>query len=114
MDCSLPDSVCGVLQARILEPVAMPSSRGSSDPGIEPVFPALPADCLLLSHGDALLCADWASVPGSLVRELRPHKLRPVAERKVSTGDFGEHEGLLAIEWAGHAEKCLENNIFLH
>ena len=37
MDCSLPDSsVCGILQARILEWVATPSSRGSSDPGIKP------------------------------------------------------------------------------
>ena len=33
MDCSLPDpSVHGILQARILEWVAMPSSRGSSLP----------------------------------------------------------------------------------
>ena len=33
MDCSLPgSSVRGILQARILEWVAMPSSRGSSQP----------------------------------------------------------------------------------
>ena len=33
MDCSLPgSSVQGILQARILERVAMPSSRGSSQP----------------------------------------------------------------------------------
>ena len=33
MDCRLPDSsVRGILQARILEWVAMPSSRGSSQP----------------------------------------------------------------------------------
>ena len=33
MDCSLPgSSVCGIFQARILEWVAMPSSRGSSWP----------------------------------------------------------------------------------
>ena len=37
MDCSPPgSSVHGILQARMLEWVAMPSSRGSSDPGIEP------------------------------------------------------------------------------
>ena len=36
MGCSPPgSSVHGVLQARILEPVAMPSSRGSPHPGIE-------------------------------------------------------------------------------
>ena len=33
MDCSLPGpSVCGILQARILEWVAISSSRGSSQP----------------------------------------------------------------------------------
>ena len=33
MDCSLPgSSVCGILQARILEWVAMTPSRGSSQP----------------------------------------------------------------------------------
>ena len=36
-------SVHGILQARILEWVAMPSSGGSSDPGIEPVFLMSPA-----------------------------------------------------------------------
>ena len=36
----------GILQTRILEWVAMPSSRGSSQPGIEPGSPALQADSL--------------------------------------------------------------------
>ena len=44
MDCSLPGpSVHGILQARILEWVAMPSSRGSSQPKDEPTSPASPA-----------------------------------------------------------------------
>ena len=44
VDCSLPgSSVHGILQARILEWVAMPSCRGSSNPGIEPRSPALKA-----------------------------------------------------------------------
>ena len=44
-------SVHGILQARILEWVAMPSSRGSAllDPEIEPTSPALQADSLPLS-----------------------------------------------------------------
>ena len=55
IDCSPPgSSIQGILQARILEWVAMPSSRGSSPPpGIEctpPVSPALQADSLTLSH----------------------------------------------------------------
>ena len=36
----------GILQARILEWVAMPSSRGSFQPRIEPRFPTLQADSL--------------------------------------------------------------------
>ena len=44
IDCSPSgSSVHGFLQTRILEWVAMPSSRGSSPPGIEPVSPALAA-----------------------------------------------------------------------
>ena len=47
MDCSLPgSSVHGILQARRVEWVAIPFSRGSSDPGIEPESPALQADSL--------------------------------------------------------------------
>ena len=44
MDCSLlVSSVHGVLQARKLEWVSMPSSRGSFHPGIEPVSLKSPA-----------------------------------------------------------------------
>ena len=47
MDCSPPgSSLHGILQARVLEWVAIPFSRGSSDPGIEPGSPALQADAL--------------------------------------------------------------------
>ena len=42
MDCSLPGfSVHGILQARVVEWVAISFSRGSSDPGIEPGSPTL-------------------------------------------------------------------------
>ena len=37
----------GILQARILEWVAMPSSRALPNPGIEPRSPALRAESLL-------------------------------------------------------------------
>ena len=46
MDCSLPGSSVGILQARILECVAIPSSRGSSQSGIEPRSPTLQVDSL--------------------------------------------------------------------
>ena len=54
MDYSPPgSSVHGVLQAKILEWVAIPSPWDLPDPGIElasPEAPALQADFLLLSH----------------------------------------------------------------
>ena len=44
-DCSPPGtSVHGILQARILEWIAIPFSRGSPQPGIELRSPELPAD----------------------------------------------------------------------
>ena len=47
MNCSLPgSSVHGILQVRILEWVAIASSRGSSHPGFKPRSPALQADSL--------------------------------------------------------------------
>ena len=48
MDCSPPgSSLHGILQARILERVAISFSRGSSQPRIKPGSPALQADSLL-------------------------------------------------------------------
>ena len=62
LDCSPPGSSAhGILQARILEWAAIPSSRGSSDPGIEPTSlrsPALAGG--LFTAGatwEALLCS---------------------------------------------------------
>ena len=47
MDCSPPgSSVHGILQARILEWVAISFSRDLPNPGIEPRSPALQADAL--------------------------------------------------------------------
>ena len=47
VDCSPPgSSVHGILQARILEWVAISFSRDLPDPGIEPRSPALQADAL--------------------------------------------------------------------
>ena len=47
MDCSLPGSfVHGILQAGILEWVAISFSRDLLDPGIEPRSPASQADSL--------------------------------------------------------------------
>ena len=59
LDCSPPgSSVYGILQARLLEWVAMSSSRDLSDPEIEPessAIPALQVDSLPLNQGEKLL-----------------------------------------------------------
>ena len=47
VDCSLPAPLyMGILQTRIVEWVAVPFSRGSSQPGIEPRSPSLQVDSL--------------------------------------------------------------------
>ena len=51
MDCSSPGpTVHGISQARIMEWVAIPVSRGSSPPGIKPASPDWQVDSLPLSH----------------------------------------------------------------
>ena len=56
MDCSLPSSsVHGILQARIWEWAAMPSSRDLPDPGIEPMSLA----ALALADGFFTSSATW-------------------------------------------------------
>ena len=64
-DYSLPVStVRGILQARILEWVAMSSARGSSGPGIEPGSPALQAHSLLSEPpGKSKVLKDRACFP---------------------------------------------------
>ena len=64
MDCSPPgSSVHGLLQARTLEWVAMPSSRGLPDPGIKPTTlasPALQASSLpLVPPGKPIKCINY-------------------------------------------------------
>ena len=57
IDCSPPSSsVHGILKARVLEWVAIPFSRGASDPGVKPGSSALQADSLPLSQREALNC----------------------------------------------------------
>ena len=63
MDCSPPGfSVHGILQARVLEWVAISLPGDLPDPGIElesPSSPTLQADSSLLSHQGSLLWAPW-------------------------------------------------------
>ena len=60
-------SVHGILQARILEWVAMSSSSGSSRPGVEPTPLASPA----LAGGFLTTCTTWSIKSLHLLRLLR-------------------------------------------
>ena len=63
MHCSPPaSSVHGISPARILEWVAIPSSRGSSRHRDGSLFPALHADSLPLVHGDEAPCSLYLSI----------------------------------------------------
>ena len=56
MDCSLPgSSVLGIFLARILEWIAISSSRESSQPGIESASPAWQLDSLPLRHQGSIV-----------------------------------------------------------
>ena len=65
MDYSLPgSSVHGILQARILEWVAIPSSRGSFQSGIEPAPPVSPA----LAGRFFIISATWEALNSSKLK----------------------------------------------
>ena len=53
----------GILRARILEPVAMPSSRGSSQPGIEPRSLFCRQILHHLSHQGSPRILEWVAYP---------------------------------------------------
>ena len=79
MDCSPPDSsVHGILQARILGWVAVPASRGSSNPGIKSASPAAPAlrvDSTPLSHkGSPMLYMLYHNYKKQTKQNSTPHK----------------------------------------
>ena len=58
VDCSPPgSSVLGIYQARILEWVAMPSSRKSSQPSDQTASPASPVDSSPLNHMRSQSCS---------------------------------------------------------
>ena len=70
MDCSPPGSPAhGILQARIPEWVAMPSSRGSSRPGIEPMSLTSPA----LPGGFSTTGTTWEALLPCLALNLYSH-----------------------------------------
>ena len=71
MDYSLPgSSVLGIFQARILEWVAISSSRGLPDPGTEPMSPASPA-----LEADSLPAEPWGGNSTLQLRLITPQVL---------------------------------------
>ena len=77
MDCSPPgSSVHGISQIRILEWVAISFSRDSSQPGIEPGFPALQADSLP-SETPRKPKESQSVTHSDMPHSLRPHGLKP-------------------------------------
>ena len=77
MDCSPPgSSVHGILQARILEWVTMPSS-GSSDPGIKPTSLMFP----VLAVGFFTTSTTWEA--RILLRPEEPGGLQPIGQQRV-------------------------------
>ena len=103
MDCSLPRySVHGILQTRILKWVAMPSSKGPSQPKDQThvllsllhwLAGSLPLEPLGKPDIYTLLCIRWAS-PGALVvknsqanaGDLKDTSLIPELERSLGEG----------------------------
>ena len=82
MDCSPPvSSVHGILQARILEWVAIPFPRNLPDPGIEPTSPALQADSSPLNHREAL--SNILKGHKGMICRRGKQRFLPVGERKA-------------------------------
>ena len=73
MDCSSPgSSVHGILQARILEWIAIPFSRDLPNPGVEPQSPALQADSLATEPPEKPI---WQSPPANTWSQHSPGTL---------------------------------------
>ena len=108
MDCSLPgSSVHGILQARIVEWVAISFSRGSSqesDPGIKLGSPALKADFF----------TDWATEPTliSFKSYLLPFELKYYRLPRWLSGKELIQETLVR-SWVGKRRKWQPTPVFL-
>ena len=62
---SMDYAVCGILQARILEWVAVSFSRGFPNPGIKPRSPALQVDSLPAEPQGKPRILEWVAYPFS-------------------------------------------------
>ena len=104
MDCSPPDSfVHGLLEARVLERVALPFSRGSSQPRDKPMSPALQADSSLFELlGKPKSKHLGCQISGLLCPWDSPGKNTGVGSHSLLQGIFPNQElnpGLLHYRW---------------
>ena len=107
MDCGPPgSSVCGILKARILEWVATPSSRGSSQPGTEPMSLTSPA-----LAGGFFTTSTSREAPVSWYKEssLVPHAPCPT---RIHRGPApSSHSGSQADEGLASLTTCVEESL---
>ena len=94
MDCSLPgSSVRGILQARILEWVAISSSRGSSQPRDQICIPALEDRFFITS-------ATWEA-PSTEQRPQRQPPLEPLRSSSAASQPPANHWGACSSHYRG-------------
>ena len=107
MDCSPPgSSVHGILQARILEWVTMPSSKGPSHPGIKPTS----LSSLSLAGGFFISRATWD--PGVKCRGLRWVRWHPTPV--LLPGKSQEQRSLLGCSPWGRSESDTTERLPFH
>ena len=100
MDCSLPgSSVHGILQARILERVAIPFSRDLLDPGIEPRSPVFRQILYHLNHQRSPYLYLYLYIPDFMVAQTVKRLLTMQETRVWSLG----REDPLEKEMATHS-----------
>ena len=93
MDCSSPGpSVHGILQARMLEWVAIPFPGDLPDPGTKPGSPALQADFLCLSHQGSPM-KYYSAIKRNAFESvlMRWMNLEPIIQREVSQNKKDKH-----------------------
>ena len=92
IDCSPPgSSVYGILQAGILEWVAMPSFRGSSPPRVEPRSPTLQVDSLPAElPGKPILGITLCNMPPKPLTLLLPLYKDSNSDLNIQTASIGD------------------------
>ena len=121
MDCSLPgSSVHGILQARILERIAIPFSRDLLDPGIEPRSPVFRQILYHLNHQRSPYLYLYLYIPDFMVAQTVKRLLTMQETRVWSLGredplekEMATHSSTLAWKIPWTEEPCRLQSIGL-